>query len=167
MARTYLALRVRHERSFPFIKGPFGKREKHTFLNLMIPHSGIFKFLRNGVRWSFESFIYHLNHYFLTLRLIVKFWTQDAKCVTERFLQGRKRLLLSIFIRVKFSDHHNFFNSSMEQSCKVKQSTVWTDANRKALREALELHSNGRYSNLANAKGKWKLVVADFLAKTG
>jgi hypothetical protein len=55
----------------------------------------------------------------------------------------------------------------MSEATTPKQPTIWTDANRKALRESLEVHSNGRYSNLANAKGKWKLVVAEFLAKTG
>jgi hypothetical protein len=54
----------------------------------------------------------------------------------------------------------------MEHSTDPKPPTIWTDANKKALREALGNHSDGRYSNLANAKGKWKLVVAEFHAKT-
>ena len=44
---------------------------------------------------------------------------------------------------------------------------IWTDVNKRVLIDALSLHSSGRYSNLANAKGKWKLVVDDFQSRTG
>jgi hypothetical protein len=44
---------------------------------------------------------------------------------------------------------------------------IWTDVNKRVLIDALTLHSGGRYSNLANAKGKWNLVVADFQSATG
>jgi hypothetical protein len=46
---------------------------------------------------------------------------------------------------------------------KRKDPTVmWTDVNKHVLITALVQHSNGRFSNLANAKGKWALVVSDF-----
>jgi hypothetical protein len=41
----------------------------------------------------------------------------------------------------------------MEHSTVPKSPAIWTDANKKALREALEKNSDGRYSNFANAKG--------------
>lgn len=44
---------------------------------------------------------------------------------------------------------------------------IWTDTNKRVLIDALLLHSDGCNSNLANAKGKWKLVVDDFQIRTG
>ena len=44
---------------------------------------------------------------------------------------------------------------------------IWTDVNKRVLIDALSLHSGGRYSNLANAKGKWRLVVDVFQSRTG
>ena len=44
---------------------------------------------------------------------------------------------------------------------------IWTDVNKRVLIDALILHSGGRYSNLANAIGKWNLIVADFQSATG
>jgi hypothetical protein len=44
---------------------------------------------------------------------------------------------------------------------------MWTDVNNYVLITALVQHSNGRYSNLANARGKWALVVSDFEKGTG
>lgn len=39
--------------------------------------------------------------------------------------------------------------------------------NKRVLIDALIHHSGGRYANLANAKGKWNLVVSDFQSATG
>ena len=44
---------------------------------------------------------------------------------------------------------------------------IWTDANKGVLIDALVRHSDGRYSNLSNAKGKWRLIVSDFESATG
>ena len=44
---------------------------------------------------------------------------------------------------------------------------IWTDANKGVLIDALVRHSEGRYSNLSNAKGKWRLIVSDFESATG
>jgi hypothetical protein len=66
--------------------------------------------------------------------------------------------------------HHISFNCRMLSTASTKRKdpfAIWTDVNKRVLIEALSLHSGGRYSNLANAKGKWKLVVADFQSATG
>lgn len=44
---------------------------------------------------------------------------------------------------------------------------MWTDVNKKTLIDTLALHSSSRYSNLSNAKGKWKLIVIEFEKATG
>ena len=66
---------------------------------------------------------------------------------------------------------HNFLIiSRMLQTANTKRkdpAAIWTDVNKRVLIDALIHHSGGRYANLANAKGKWNLVVSDFQSATG
>lgn len=114
--------------------------------------------------------------WFFTLQLFLKFLTMQVRRVlkvfAERFVHHLDILMRqyhSKLLLITNNKHHNSLTQDgthLNEEEERANSDV-TDVNKHILITALAQHSNGRYSNLANAKGKWAFVVSDFQKATG